>query len=363
MDLNDTPQSTLPLFDYEDYTVGWICALPTEMAAAKAMLDEQHRALPARHKDNNTYVLGRVGDHNVVIACLPSQTTGTVSAASVAQQMLATFESVRFGLMVGIGGGVPSIGIPSVKQVDAVDIRLGDVVVSDRDHDFGGVIQYRFGKTIGENEFVRTGTLSKPPSVLRTAVSTLKAEHDMKRDSLPRYLNDIAVKYPLMEKKYSYQGAENDKLFEFDYGHVEDSDDTCCFCDVSREVKRQAIAETRPAIFYGLIASDNNLMRHGGSREKLRQDLGVLCVEMEAAGLIDEFPCMVIRGVCDYSDTHKNKRWQSYAAATAAAYAKELLMIIPQSQVAKTQKATEVAGDKREYHSHLLDEDPDQRKR
>ncbi|KAJ3545611.1 hypothetical protein NM208_g2422 [Fusarium decemcellulare] len=270
MDLNDTPQSTLPLFNYEDYTVGWICALPTEMAAAKAMLDEQHRALLARHKDNNTYVLGRVGDHNVVIACLPSQTTGTVSAAFVAQQMLATFESIRFGLVVGIGGGVPSIGIPNVKQVDAVDIRLGDVIGSDPGHDFGGVIQYRFGKTIGEDEFVRTGTLSKPPSALRAAVSMLKAEHDMKGDSLPRYLNDIAVKYPLMKKKYSYQGAENDRLFEFDYDHVEDSDDTCCFCDVGREIKRQARAETRPAIFYGLIASDNNLMRHGGSREKLR---------------------------------------------------------------------------------------------
>ncbi|KAM5526945.1 Vegetative incompatibility protein HET-E-1-like protein 16, partial [Fusarium oxysporum f. sp. phaseoli] len=334
------------IFDYGDYTVGWICALRTELAAAKAMLDEQHQALPARHKDNNTYVLGGVGDHNVAIACLPSQTTGTVSAASVSQQMLATFESIRFGLMVGIGGGIPSVGIPGVKQSDMVDLRLGDVVVSDPDHDFGGVIQYRFGKTIGESEFIRTGTLNKPPSVLRTAVSNLKANHDMKGDNLPRHLSDVTLKYPFMKTKYSYQGMENDRLFAFNYDHVEDSDDTCCFCEPGKEVQRQARMDTRPAIFYGLIASDNNLMRHGGSREKLRRDLGVLCVEMEAAGLIDEFPCMVIRGICDYADTHKNKRWQPYAAATAAAYAKELLLVIPKSQVTTAQKATEITGEK-----------------
>ena len=57
--------------------------------------------------------------------------------------------------------------------------------------------------------------------------------------------------------------------------------------------------------------------------------MGVLCVEMEAAGLMDDFPCLVIRGICDYADSHKNKRWQPYAAATAAAYAKELLSTIP----------------------------------
>jgi hypothetical protein len=57
---------------------------------------------------------------------------------------------------------------------------------------------------------------------------------------------------------------------------------------------------------------------------------------MEAAGLMDNFPCLVIRGICDYSDTHKKKNWQPYAAATAAAYAKELLGVIAPVQVDKT---------------------------
>jgi hypothetical protein len=84
------------------------------------MLDEQHRALPARSKDNNMFVLGRVGDHNVVIVCLLSQTTGTASAASVSQQKLATFESIRFGLMVGIGAAHSPAGQPAFFSMDTI---------------------------------------------------------------------------------------------------------------------------------------------------------------------------------------------------------------------------------------------------
>lgn len=54
-----------------------------------------------------------------------------------------------------------------------------------------------------------------------------------------------------------------------------------------------------------------------------------MCFEMEAAGLMNDFPCLVIRGICDYADSHKNKTWQAYAAATAAACAKDILTIVP----------------------------------
>jgi hypothetical protein len=82
-------------------------------------------------------------------------------------------------------------------------------------------------------------------------------------------------------------------------------------------------------------------MRHGATRERLRKELDVLCFEMEAAGLMDDFPCLVVRGICDYADSHKNKRWQGYAAATAAAYAKELLSVIPGNQLVSTRTAIE----------------------
>jgi nucleoside phosphorylase len=68
----------------------------------------------------------------------------------------------------------------------------------------------------------------------------------------------------------------------------------------------------------------------------------VLCFEIEAAGLIDSFPCLVVRSICDYADLHKNKRWQLYIAATAAAYAKEVLSVIPPSKVEAERKIREV---------------------
>jgi nucleoside phosphorylase len=92
----------------EEYTVGWLCALPIELVAAQEMLDEEREDLEHDENDNNLYSLGRIGDHNIVVVCLLVGLIGNNPATAIATQMKATFRSVRFGLMVGIGGGVPS---------------------------------------------------------------------------------------------------------------------------------------------------------------------------------------------------------------------------------------------------------------
>jgi nucleoside phosphorylase len=107
-------------------------------------------------------------------------------------------------------------------------------------------------------------------------------------------------------------------------------------------VDRESRDSDVPIIHYGLLASGNQVMRHGFTRDRLRRELDVLCFEMEAAGLMDGFPCLVVQGICDYSDSHKNKRWQPYAAATAAAYAKDLLSVISRQQVTVTRPLTEM---------------------
>ncbi len=137
----------------DEYTVGWVCALPDELTAAQEMLDEEHHDLPPNSNDANIYTLGCIGEHNVVLACLPAGLLGIASAGSVAMQMKATFPAIRFGLMVGIGGGVPS------KEVD---IRLGDIVVSQPGKGHSGVVQYDFGKSTPSG-FKRTGFLNAPP--------------------------------------------------------------------------------------------------------------------------------------------------------------------------------------------------------
>ena len=113
-------------------------------------------------------------------------------------------------------------------------------------------------------------------------------------------------------------------------------DNACDNCEINGQVTRPARDRLDPVIHYGLIASGYQGIKHGGTRDKLGRELGILCFEMEAAGLMDNFPCLVIRGICDYADSHKNKQWQGYAAATAAAYAKELLSVIHPNQVEKT---------------------------
>src|SRR5438034_781510 len=152
---------------HEDYSVGWVCALPIEVTAAQVILDEEHEPLSQDPIDTNIYKLGRIGEHNVVIAWLPAGQMGTNPAAAVAVQMMRTFKSIRFGLMVGIGGGVPST---------EADIRLGDVVVSQPHKGHGGVVQYDFGKATSSG-FERTGFLNTPPMVLLNAITKLRADH------------------------------------------------------------------------------------------------------------------------------------------------------------------------------------------
>ncbi|KAN0071119.1 hypothetical protein V8E54_010550 [Elaphomyces granulatus] len=323
-------------FTSNDYTVGWICAFEIELAASQAMLDEVYPDLLQDEKDSNTYTLGRIGQHNVVLACLPSGTTGTDAAATAAKDLLRSFPKIRFGLMVGVGGGAP--GHPSDDPNE--DLHLGDVVVSNPESGHGGVVQYDFGKTMEEGKFIKTRSLDKPPTAVRSAVSKLRARHESEGSAIGEYISKMLESKPMMRKKFKYQGIELDQLFDADYDH-RNSGRGCESCDKGHLLTRGSRDRSDPIIHYGLIGSANQVMRHGATRKKLRREEGILCFEMEAAGLMDNFPCLVIRGICDYSDTHKNKYWQPYAAAVAAAYAKELLEIIPPAQVDRTLAAAD----------------------
>jgi nucleoside phosphorylase len=310
----------------QDYAVGWVCALPIELAAAKMMLDEEHQNLPRQDNDTNLYTFGRIGEHNVVIACLPAGQTGTNSAAAVAVEMKLKFKHIQFGLMVGIGGGVPTA---------ESDIRLGDVVISQPHMRHGGVVQYDFGKT-EPSGFTRTGFLNTPPTILLHALAKLQANHKIGRNNIPTHLSAVSDLPDFVRNN-----AGPDYLFESDYKHIEGP--TCAQCSKDRLVKRVQRPSQKIDVHYGMIASGNQVIRDGLIRDKLSSELGgALCFEMEAAGLINSFPCLVVRGICDYADSHKNKTWQPYAAATAAACAKEILSIMPPAEVVRTNTINEV---------------------
>lgn len=314
--------------DASEYTVGWICALPVELAAAQVMLDEEHE----RHNGlkSTQYTLGRMGSHNVVLACLPAGHMGIGPAAFSAGQVVSHFPSVRFGVMVGIAGGAPS--------PDA-DVRLGDVVVSQPVREHGGIVQYDFGKTGQGGHMTRTGLLNAPPSVLLHAVAQLRAHCYQDRHDKGSLETNLAA----FQKRpyFSRDNAGPDVLFQATYDHA--SGGTCEQCSKDHTVTRT----TRPAgkevtIHYGTIASGNQVIKDGPTRDQLSKSLGgVLCFEMEAAGLMNDFPCLAVRGICDYADSHKNKTWQPYAAATAAACAKLILSLVPREEVVETATSNE----------------------
>ncbi|THC87687.1 hypothetical protein EYZ11_012869 [Aspergillus tanneri] len=302
---------------HADYTIAWICALSLEMAAAKVMLDEVHPSLPQQKSDHNSYTLGSISGHKVVVACLPSGVYGTTSSAIVLAHMLPTFPCLRFALMVGVGGGVPS---------KTADIRLGDVVVSMPNATSGGVIQYDYGKTLREGRFQRTGSLNKPPQFLLTVISQMRGNHMTGERPMAEILSNTLQKHQEIREQFSR--PDRDWLFSSDYNH-DSSDPDCSTCDRTQLVYREPRVTEEPHIHYGLIASGNQVIKHAKTRDFIAQEMGILCFEMEAAGLMDQLPCLVIRGICDYCDSHKHKNWQAYAALVAAAYARTLLMAVP----------------------------------
>ncbi|KAJ0161222.1 Vegetative incompatibility protein HET-E-1 [Colletotrichum tanaceti] len=291
------------------YTVGWICALPAEFAAARAFLDKKHPGPePFAQNDNNTYALGTMGEHNVVIVVMPKKEYGIAAAATVARDMVHSFPNISIGLMVGVGGGAPS---------QRHDIRLGDVVVSTRDGGRSGVVQFDYGKAIQNQEFVETGSLSPPPPAVLNAVAGLETDYMMEGSGLTIKVNKALEQWKRLRNTHSRPPASTDRLYRSGF----------CIPDTHNVVSRHERGEDEddPAVHYGLIASANQVMKNAEIRDRLSREKGVLCFEMEAAGLMNHFPCLIVRGICDYSDTHKNKAWQGFAAMSAAAYAKDLL--------------------------------------
>ncbi|KAI1278658.1 hypothetical protein F5Y07DRAFT_397679 [Xylaria sp. FL0933] len=401
------------------------------------MLDEIHPDLQAESNDTNAYTLGSIGSHNIVIACLPSGKIGTNSAATVATQMIRSFPAIRFGLMVGIGGGIPS------------KVQLGDVVVSVPGGEHPGVIQWDLGKAQHGNNFKRTGALNNPPSILLTALGKLATRHEMRGSEAETFVDDMEKRWPKLSSKYQKPSPETDvvcmtcydqassngtvdqlrvihpptrepqinctpvqnddrsevrtKSGKRKYREVSPATDSertqrkvlkttqkvdvqgtvqvagpsrldqvesatplkeprrsdesaqgleakrlsdqdnsmhCISNDLEKRQPREML------VHHGLIASGNRVIKDAGFRDQVNTSLGgeVLCFEMEAAGLMNNFPCIVIRGICDYADSHKEKTWQEYAAAIAAAFTKELLSCVQPAEVKRQQPVQDLIG-------------------
>lgn len=305
------PTSLLNPRSYEDYSIAVVCAMGFEVDAVRLMLSNEHPGLRPKPGDMNLYKLGDLYGHNVVLACLPGQQGKGAAAAAAAANIPRTFPSIKLRLLVGVGAGVP----------DKHDIRLGDVVVSMAEGANSGVVQYDLGKT-NDNGFQRKSFLRPPPTLLRNAVETMRDR--LVADNWMDYLVTSMLKKSPELGVYRRPSPEADLLFPRDYPHHSGSALCAVGCARSRAVDRPARKHSE--VHYGLIASGNFVIKSAVFRSEAARSLGdVLCFETEAAGLASEFPCVVIRGISDYADSHKNDVWLHFAAAAAAACAREII--------------------------------------
>ncbi|KAH8698464.1 nucleoside phosphorylase domain-containing protein [Talaromyces proteolyticus] len=305
------------------YTVAWIAPLEIEARAALHILDNRHRGrFPWRHGYNHLFHAGDINEHNVIIATLPQgEPYGTGSAAALAGEIKTFFPNIRFGLLVGIAAGLPNL-----SRIPPRDIRLGDVLVGLPEGESAGLFAYDLGKVTKDGfQPLRYGhVLATTEKIVRAAIGHIKIESP----------NDTEIFLPFYERikdKEHTSGTFIDPGQDQDYLYEVDQDGT------ERLVKREQRPDSkRVRVWYGPIGSGEKLMKDAEQRNELRNKYNVIGLEMEAAGTMNQIPVGVIRGVCDYGDEYKNKEWQPYAAAMAAAYAKAVLyQILPMSMPAQ----------------------------
>ncbi|KAI6350793.1 hypothetical protein MCOR25_010390 [Pyricularia grisea] len=308
-----------------DFHIAIFCALPLEADAVIALFDQHwdddDPPYVTHAGDPNAYSVGVIGSHNVVLVHMAGM--GKTEAAAAAAHCRASFPSIKLAVVVGVCGVMP-------YTADGEEIILGDVIISE------GVVQYDLGRRLPEG-FARKKSLQeslgRQSAEIRSQLAKLKGiqRREKLESKMMVYLGAIQCKVRLAAQ---YPGVQKDRLFESDYRHITDvklCDD--CGCN-GPQVARNRLKQTEmqhPIIHIGLFASGDTVLKSGKDRDTLAKEEGVIAFEMEAAGVWEILPCIVIKSACDYADSHKMKAWQRYAAATAAACSKALLDLWPTS--------------------------------
>ncbi|KAF4444921.1 kinesin light chain, partial [Fusarium austroafricanum] len=338
-----------PPTERRSFRVAIICALPREADAVNLLFDQfwddEGDLYGRADGDTNTYITGRIGGHDVVLAVLPSM--GTNSAAAATASLRSSYTGLKLAILVGICGGVPRIA--------NFDAYLGDVVVSK------AIIQYDYGRQYPSHFAVKNtveDSLGRANKDIRSLLAVFETElmRERLQADASKHLKHLqeaareASKKKRRQANYQYPGTKEDKLYPATYAHrhrkwcsvcADDPDAFCesasrascaeAGCDSAHLTVRERLEEVvpggdfRPEVFIGRIGSGNTVMKSGGDRDQIAAQHSLIAFEMEGAGAWDEVPCIVVKGICDYADSHKNKVWQDFAAATAAAVAKAIL--------------------------------------
>lgn len=174
--------------------------------------------------------------------------------------------------------------------------------------------------------------------MLRTALSHMEMEHMVHGNQILDHIH-----LSMQKDGFGFPEEANDVLFETDYQH--EGGATCATCSPDRAIRsRPERPDRKPVIHFGVVASGSSIIKHAPTRDRIMKEHNAICVDREAIGLMNHFPCLVIRGIADYADSHKNDQWHAYATATAAACAKELLHYVPVRDRNQAEAAKGVLG-------------------
>ena len=314
------------------YTVAWLCAIPhIEMKAAVTMLDRKHDVHESIGR-NPSYKLGDIHEHNVVIASMPPSSPGKVSAHELILDLRPIFPNLKIYLFVGIGGGVPCHPQP---EDPLKDVRLGDVVVGwPEDWAAPAVIQHDLLRRLPGHRTQLARPLNQPKRELYKALIPILCDDGT--DEQTCFADNLRM-LESREPKFKYPGRDKDVLYKANYEHpsTEDWPRNCNKCSPSELVTRVP-RQTDDLVFHrSTILSGDTLVMDALERDRLSvEHYNAKCIEMEAAGVMNDAQCLVIRGISDYADSHQSDPlWKYCAAARAAAWARKFLHGLPVATV------------------------------
>lgn len=337
--------STAPPSTRDEFNIAVICALPEQRDTVEALMTRDYRDERRRYGkaagDENSYTLGELGGKPVVLVA--ARDVGVTNTRDLARQIRFSFPNISYALLVGICGGAPFLH-NSEGWVDS-DIHLGDVVVSTQ------VIPFDFGREY-DNAFVRKSeiesTLPRAPAEITNFVNRFVRGRGNAFKRLSSGTNLELSECKELETSgggfHAYPGSGTDRVYDPNLRHKHHEAGQCTKCDECtewyHEVCPTAIQTTceqlgcqpcrvherrETKIHFGRYASGNAAIKSAHRRDKLIKEERVIGFEMEGAGAWEVLPTIVIKGVVNYADSHKNKRWRGYPAARAALCARAFI--------------------------------------
>jgi nucleoside phosphorylase len=150
--------------------------------------------------------------------------------------------------------------------------------------------------------------LNAPPPVLLTHIAHLQAaQMTRSEDAISTIVTDILKQNPDIKEAFTPPAQHTDYLFRSLYHHINQENDYKK-CDQQQLRYQEPRDNTAPHIHYGLIASRDQVIKDSKKQDSLAQQLGILCFKMEAAGLINQLPTLIIQDIYNYCNSHKQKQ-------------------------------------------------------